>query len=295
MKRREFIWSLSLGLAGACTGWRLSWPAPAGAAHQPLSVAFLADAHLLNGDPHRAEAIALARAVAEIRALRPLPNLVLFAGDLAHNGNLEALALGEEILSDLPVPLLAVRGEGDGFPQKGRPGWRIFDQGCFFHSLEGINLLGLDTAWQDTPEGPAFALGEPQQRWLAAVLARLQPADPLIILSHAPLIPLFRPWGQWTRDSGPLMEQLSRFDNIFVFHGHVHHCGLSGDGNPNKSERTPKTSFSLALPATSWPLPSPLTGTPRKLRPGLGPNGCGWGFLNLGGPYPQFHQMLWQA
>jgi hypothetical protein len=51
----------------------------------------------------------------------------------------------------------------------------------------------------------------------------------------------------------------------------------------------------ISLPATSWPLPSPLTGTPRKLRPGLGPRGCGWALLQQGSQIPQVRQMLWQA
>jgi Icc protein len=304
MKRRDFIRNLGFGLAA---GWAAScgfWPVPARARHPAISLAFLADAHLQNSDPNRPEARALARAVAEIKSLKPAPNLVLFAGDLAHDGDPGALALGEEILSDLPMPVLAVRGEGDGCPKKGEAGWEIFSHGRFVYGFEGIYLLGLNTVWQDTPEGPAFALGETHRRWLDQVLSGLDPARPLLILSHAPLIPIFRPWGQWTVDSGPLITRLSRFPQVLCLHGHVHHGHLLAAKNLNipavdqgifrKPQTANRKPYHLALPATSWPLPWALEGTPRQLRPGVGPRGCGWILMNSGQP-PQVHHVLWQA
>jgi hypothetical protein len=89
MQRREFLRLLGLGLAGACTVTQVSWPLE-GAAALDLEprLACLADAHLLDGDERRPAAQALARAVTELRGLKPAPDLVLFAGDLAHNGYL---------------------------------------------------------------------------------------------------------------------------------------------------------------------------------------------------------------
>jgi len=318
-------------------GWPGSFPL-ARAAAQPLNlgIACLADAHLPDGNPSRPEALSLARAVAEIRSLTPVPRLALLAGDLAHDGDASALALGREILSDLPMPILAVRGEGDGSPGKG-DGGQLFGKSRFFYTCEGVNLLGLDTVWQDGPYGPGFTLGEAQPRWLAEILVRVDPAIPLIVLSHAPLTPIYRPWGQWTVDSGPLLDQLTRFEQVLCLHGHVHHGGgvfAHGQATPGKSppplvgggwgEReispwpgpglarfTPSPTLPhqrggsedgawrgfqhVSLPATSWPLPSPLAGTPQKLRPGLGPRGCGWAFLSQGGGQSQFRQVLWQA
>jgi Icc protein len=308
MQRREFIKKLASGMAA---GWVYScWP---GAfpfsgeflATPNLIIACLADPHLRDGNAQRPEAQAFARAVAEIRALSPTPHLVLFAGDLAHDGNPLALALGEEILSDLTMPVLGVRGEGDGHPGKGEAGGRLFSEGRFFYHYEGVNLLGLDTVRQDGPQGPGFALGEAQQRWLSAVLAKLEPATPLVVLSHAPLSPIYRPWGQWTRDSGPLLDRLSHFRNVLYVHGHVHHGDLLAEKNLNVPAldkgifRKPKTvnrkPAHLALPATSWPYPVALEGTPRELRPGLGPRGCGWALLQQRDQIQQFRQVIWQA
>jgi Icc protein len=308
MQRREFLKTLASGMAAgwAFQFWPGAFPIPGGFVATPnLSIACLADPHLGDGNDQRPEARALARAVAEIKALSPPPRLVLFAGDLAHDANPGALALGEEILSDLPMPVLAVRGEGDGSPVKGEAGWRIFKDGRFGYAHEGVNLLGLDTVWQDGPHGPGFFLGKAQQRWLSQVLPRLDPATPLVILSHAPLVPIYRPWGQWTRDSGPLLDRLSGFKNVFFVHGHVHHGDLLAEKNLNipgtdnwffgKLQTENRKPAHLALPATSWPLPCALTGTPRELRPGLGPRGCGWALLQQGSQTSQFRQVLWQA
>ena len=308
MRRREFLKTLAKGMAA---GWAFQrWPGAfplsgEGAATPSLGIACLADPHLMDGNGQRPEAQAFARAVAEIRNLSPAPQLVFFAGDLAHDGNAYALALGEEILSELTMPVLALRGEGDGSPMQGEAGWRFFQEGRFSYTYAGVNLLGLDTVWQDGSHGPGFALGEAQLHWLSQVLPRLDPASPLVVLSHAPLTPIYRPWGQWTRDSGPVLDRLAGFKNVLFVHGHVHHGDLLAEKNLNvpnldnwlsrKLKTANRKPYQLALPATSWPLPSALTGTPRELRPGVGPRGCGWALLHQNGPTPQFRQVLWQA
>jgi Icc protein len=305
MQRREFLKTLAKGMAA---GWAFQfWPGTfslsgESASSPNLRIACLADPHLIDGDDKRPEAQALARAVAEIRNIAPAPNLVLFAGDLAHDGDAYALGLGEEILSDLTMPVLALRGEGDGSPVQGEAGWRICKEGCFCCTYEGVNFLGLDTMWEDGAQCSCFALGEAQQRWLSQVLPRMDPATPLVVLSHAPLSPIYRPWGQWTRDSGPLLDRLSGFENVLYVHGHVHHGDLLAEKDLNidnwffrKQKTRNRKPVHLALPATSWPLPCALTGTPPELRPGLGPRGCGWALLHQGGQTPQFRQVLWQA
>jgi Icc protein len=308
MQRREFVKTLAKGMAAGwvCQFWPGAFPfSGEGVASPQLSIACLADPHLMDGNVQRPEAQALARAVAEIGALTPAPRLVLFAGDLAHDGKATALALGEEILADLAQPILAVRGEGDGSPVKGNAGWRIFQEGHFCCSHDGVNLLGLDTTWQGPP-GPGFALGAAQRRWLSQVLPRLDPIAPLVVLSHAPLTPIYRPWGQWTRDSSPVLEHLACFKKVLYVHGHVHHGDMLAAKNldfprsDNWFFRKPQTDnrkpVHLALPATSWPLPCALTGTPRELRQGLGPRGCGWALLQQqGSQHTQLRQVLWQA
>ena len=327
MPRREFLRRLCWGLGAGWALSRLSWPLAALAGSPGPRLALLADAHLKDGDEGRPEAQALARAVAEIRALRPRPDLVLFAGDLAHKGNPQALALGREILADLPAPPLMVMGEGDGLPEAAAPWRRLFGEPWFSQSFplhpyrgvvgefegrvgellspspplktKAIRVLGLHTAWCPGPGGPVFRLGEAQRRWLARELAHLDSATPLIILSHAPLTQIFRPWQQWTKDGETLLPLLARFSHVLCVHGHVHGAGARGQGSvvstENKKQKTENQPFHQGLPATAWPLPQPWQGTPAALRPGLGPSGCGWGLVALQAGDFHFLPHLWRA
>jgi Icc protein len=314
MDRREFIKQLGLGLAAGWAGGRLAWPFNAWAAGPEGRLALLADAHLKDGNDRRPEALALARAVAEIRKLSPPPELVLFAGDLAHRGRPDALDLGREILADLPAPCWAVRGEGD-HARGGKSVWvRRFGDPWFSRAFQGLQLLGLDTSLTPAAGGSVFELGAAQRQWLARELALLSPATPLVILSHAPLARLFHPWQQWTGDALEIAPILSRFRRVLCLHGHVHGVGIRGQGsgagyfetNPSDYGRTaylslhtqnpePKTQDHLSLPATAWPRPLAVQGTPAAMRPGLGPSGCGWALATLSPTSRHFQPYLWQA
>ena len=289
MNRREFVRQAALTAAGLWVlgPWEGALPAPVN--KSLLRLALLADAHLKDGNEERPEAKNLARAVSEIKAVSPAFDLVLFAGDLAHHGNPKALALGREILYGLSAPLLAARGEGDGGPESLRRWVRHIGTAPFFYEFKGTYLLGLDTGWQSFREGPAFALGETQRRWLGETLPRLDPKKPLLVLSHAPLTPIFPPWGQWIRDAAELAPILARFPRVICLHGHGHYAGSQGDWpisgkkagrggfmSPKIREDRKVETGHLSLPATSWPYPSPLEGTTLDLRPGLLTRGCGW-------------------
>ena len=169
----------------------------------------------------------MARAVAELRGLNPAPQLVLFAGDLAHHGNPAALALGREILADLPAPCFLVMGEGDGQPDNAAPWRRLFGEPWFSRTLPGLQVIGVHTAWCPGPGGPLFRVGDPGRRWLARELGRLDPEVPLLLVSHAPLDPVFRPWQQWTLDGPEVLAQLRRFRQVLCLHGHTHQAVAS--------------------------------------------------------------------
>ena len=59
--------------------------------------------------------------------------------------------------------------------------------------------------------------------------------------------------------------------------------------------RKPETQNHLSLPATAWPRPLPVQGTPATPRPGLGPGGCGWALATLNPTSQHFWPYLWQA
>jgi 3',5'-cyclic AMP phosphodiesterase CpdA len=308
MNRREFVKQVGLGLAAGWAMGQLAWPFPARAADPEVRLALLADAHLKDGNDRRPEALALARAVAEIGKLSVPPELVLFAGDLAHRGRPDALDLGREILADLPAPVMAVCGEGDHGP-RGNSAWvRRWGSPWFSRAGRGFHLLGLDTSLAPAVGGPVFEIGPAQRRWLARELALLSSDTPLVILSHAPLAHLFHPWQQWTGDAPEVARLLGRFSQVLYLHGHVHSAGVRDQGSGIRNEnndgsilcswsltenRKPETENHLSLPATAWPRPLAVQGTPATPRPGVGPGGCGWATL---GPTSQhFSPYLWQA
>jgi len=305
MKRREFIRRLGLGLAAGWAGVRLGWPQPAWAAGPELRLALLADAHLKDGDDRRPEARALARAVSEIRSLWPPTDLVLFAGDLAHRGRPDALDLGQEILSDLPATLWAVPGEGDHGP-RGSAWTRRFGESRFSRTWRGLQIIGVHTCLQGRSGGSVFKIGAAQRRWLAGEAAGLDPDAPLIVLSHAPLARIFHPWRQWTADAPEAARLLARFPQVLWVHGHVHGSGGRGaegriDLNTLQAfqglteNRKPKIDSHLSLPATAWPHPFPVQGTPMVMRPGVGPRGCGWALITLGPTSRHFQPYLWRV
>jgi Icc protein len=311
MERREFIGKLGLGLAAGWAATRLAGPLTALAGDTTeMRLALLSDAHLQDGDPTRPEARALARAVAEIRAFTPAPDLVLFAGDLAHRGSPAALELAKEILANLPAPLVLVMGEEDGSAEPPGPWPQLFGTPWFSRSFAGCHLLGLHTAWSSGPAGPAFRLGEPGRRWLARELAHLNPATPLILLSHAPLARIFRPWQQWTEDAHLITPWLARFRHVVCFHGHVHGPQAFSSQPVNAAQKNPPPLAAggrqdevaaespihhQGLLATSWPLPQALQGTPAALNPGLAALGCGWSLMSISCNLFQFHHRVWQA
>ena len=294
MNRREFCRHAMLGLAAVWWAGQWGWAGVAPRSAPGLRLALLADAHLTDGSDRRPEALGLMRAVAEIKALNPPPDLVLFAGDLAHDGHPGALALGRELLAELPAPLLAVRGEGDGEPGVGGAWTQLFGSYPALYQVQGLNVVSLYTSRRLTPQGPLFTLGEFQRRWLGRTLASLCPETPLLILTHAPLAALFRPWGHWTGDSGGLVPLLRRFSSVLMVHGHGHHLsapdpassrsGAWAAGAEDRSRPLPVLPRpGVGLPSLSRPSPSPLQGTPGKLLPGQGPRGCGWLELSLRG------------
>ncbi len=300
MHRRGFIKGLGLGLAAVWVWGPWGWTRPSIAAASGLSLGLLADAHIKDGDDRRPEAKALARAVDEIRALTPSPDLVLLAGDLAHAGRAEALDLGKEILADLPAPVWAVRGEGDCNRHGSEPWERRFGKLRFSRTFQGVHLIGLDTTLAATPQGPVFEIGAPQRRWLAKELAEIDPSEPLVVISHAPLARLFQPWQQWTADAGEVAAQFSRFRRVLCLHGHVHGIGLCDQGSGARNVDQGDNIFLtenplLSLPATAWPQPQAVQGTPAVVRPGHGPGGCGWSLLTLTPAGTRFLPRVWQA
>ena len=75
----------------------------------------------------------------------------------------------------------------------------------------------------DNTTDKSGALGEDQLKWLAADLAQLDKAQPIVVLTHRPLFDLSPQWDWATQDGAKALELLKPFANVTVFYGHIHH------------------------------------------------------------------------
>lgn len=280
IKRRSFIQQIGAGLAASVLGWPLTaypreaWPLPNTAANG-VRVAFLADAHLRWGPLGRTAADNLIAAVTAINMVQPPLDLVFFLGDLTDAADLRAMALGQEILGTLSAPYWFIPGENDAAAQSaGVP--PANHGGLFSFTWQNVHFCGLDTRYGEVGDsGARFRLAPSLHQWLAAELKRLPRELPLVILSHAPLYPLFRPWQWWTAASESLLELMQERSRVMLVHGHVHQ---------NIGVRQGNLCFQ-GVRATAWPLPDVRLGTPATLpRPAAsqGQAGCGWLLLTVG-------------
>jgi 3',5'-cyclic-AMP phosphodiesterase len=282
--RRQFLKQVGLGMAAGAAGWHVTAsPLFAGPALDPpeknLRVALLADSHLPDSNINTVPARNLMSAVAEINVCQPPVDLVFFGGDLTDTGETKALFLGREILSALQAPCWLLPGEKD-YPAASHPVWqKVFGDGTFSFSYQGVHFCGLSTAAFDPIAGRKFFQVRPQQgRWLAREVSFSSPEAPLFILSHAPLYRLFQPWQWWTEQAESLYDLLTPWKKVFLLHGHVHqnitlpHRNLIFQG----------------LRSTAWPLPDVRMGLPTDYSSlqDTGRSGCGWMLLNINGDGP---------
>lgn len=276
MDRRTFLQQIGAGLAAGALGWSghagplwaRSWYGGSGLRGR---VALLADAHLDASPRGEYAAHHLWAAVTAINALQPPVDLVFFLGDLSHAGDVQGFARGWDILAKLAAPCWLLPGEHEP------SGWFQGDDrlGNFSFSWQGIHFLGVNTANPGFADLEArFGLTPPRLAWLAGELAQVPPEQPLIILSHAPLYPLFRPWHWWTAGATGLTARLAGRLQVLLLHGHVHQYLGSQMGNL----------LFQGVRATSWPLPDVHMGTPATCpepheKPGRA--GCGWLLLDI--------------
>ena len=85
---------------------------------QPFTFAVLTDAHLYDIQDHKFGHI-LEKAVADVNSIQPLPDFVLYAGDLGQSGKKEELLKGKKILDKLKAPYKIIPGEHDYYLDMG--------------------------------------------------------------------------------------------------------------------------------------------------------------------------------
>jgi 3',5'-cyclic AMP phosphodiesterase CpdA len=273
--------------------------------------AYISDSHLYaRGLEHRFVR-AVQKAVADVNALDPQPDFVLFGGDLAQLGRPDELDLGKQLLADVKAPIRHIVGEHDWYLDMGEK-WRdLFGPDRYSFDHKGVHFVALNsvvekdfwTANGYTPEQrmeivaglddgrqSRFEVGEEQRDWLAQDLARVDKQTPIVVLSHSPLYKLYRPWNFWTDDAEQVQALLKPFQTVSVVHGHTHQILTNRIGNIR---------FHGML-STAWPWPYAPEGLPPytvqmfRVDPFNQFDGCGDGIVDvLANGAVNKHYYLW--
>lgn len=278
---------------------------------QPFTFAYISDSHLYEKTLNERFVRQLERAVADINALDPQPDFVLYGGDLAQLGQAGELKLGAQILRQVKAPLRMMVGEHDWFLDMGdlwkelfgQP-WYSFDhKGTHFITLMSVHEKDFWTAKGLTPmermqtvagldnsNQSAFEVGEEEREWLRRDLAKVPKNTPVVVFSHSPLYKLYRPWNFWTDDAEQVQALLRPFQKVTVIHGHTHQVLTNRLGNMH---------FHGML-STAWPWPYAPQGLPKltmqmnRVNPFNQTEGMGDGVVDvLGGGHVNKRYDMW--
>lgn len=247
---------------------------PLQASQRPFTIAYISDSHLYEKTLNERFVRQLERAVADINALDPQPDFVLYGGDLAQLGRAGELKLGAQILKEVKAPMRMMVGEHDWFfdmgdlwkEMFGAPYYSFDHKGVHFVTLMSVNekdfwtAKGLSPAERmaivsglDDSRQSAFEVGAEEREWLRKDLAKVPKTTPLIVFSHSPLYKLYRGWNFWTDDAEEVQALLQPFNTVTVIHGHTHQVLTNRIGNIH---------FHGML-STAWPWPYAPSGLPK--------------------------------
>jgi 3',5'-cyclic AMP phosphodiesterase CpdA len=163
-------------------------------------IAHLSDPHLLAGGALQYGVVdtevGLALALARIARLDPLPQALVFTGDLADKGEPEAYArlraFVEPVAAEMGAQVVWVMGNHDERPEYARG---LFGEDSDapqdrVHLVDGLRIISLDSSVPGYHHGE---LTDDQLTWLADVLATPAEHGTLVALHHPPLpLPMLR-------------------------------------------------------------------------------------------------------
>jgi 3',5'-cyclic AMP phosphodiesterase CpdA len=167
----------------------------------------------------------LPKAIAAVNGLSQKPDFVVFTGDLTQTTDdpkLRRARLKEfrDMAAGLEVAkVYYFAGEHDAALDRGEAYQESFGETLrYAFDHKGIHFIVLDNT-----SDPAPILGAQQIAWLKADLAKLTREQPIVVLTHRPLFPLYPQWDWSTRDGQEAIDLLLPFQNVTVFYGHIHH------------------------------------------------------------------------
>ncbi|MBM3570793.1 MAG: hypothetical protein FJX52_00315 [Alphaproteobacteria bacterium] len=195
-----------------------------------MIIAQLSDSHLDPESPHHEARLRdLARCIADINGLDPLPDVVIHTGDLVHNGDKAKYRIAAHVLAALKPALHVAAGNRDdgaairaGFAA-GRH--RHVDSPFVQYSVEEypVRLIALDTLSATTNMGDYC---ERRADELRAILAE-DASKPVALFMHHPPFEIVESKYRWQFDSQDGIECMRRAlegrgQVIRAFCGHAH-------------------------------------------------------------------------
>ncbi len=164
--------------------WLLLWMG-VNAGAQDFRFAQMTDIHLSPGNQSREED--LMNSIEEINRMKDL-DFVLITGDISEKGDRETLVRAKELFDHLKLPYYIVMGNHETkWSDSGCTAWQeVFGYERFQMEHQGVHFLGFNT-------GPlmrmAYGHVVPQDlRWLDEELGKLPREEPVIIVTHYPLM-----------------------------------------------------------------------------------------------------------
>jgi 3',5'-cyclic AMP phosphodiesterase CpdA len=197
------------------------------------TVAHLSDPHLLAGDVRQYgvvdTAAGLRRALERLAHVRPVPQALVFTGDLADKAEPEAYAqlreIVEPVAADLGATVVWTMGNHDERAPyaRGLFGAEADDTVAQdrVHEVDGLRIVALDTSV------PGYHHGEltpDQLAWLADVLATPAPHGTLLAMHHPPVpTPMLRGAELIELADQHLLDDVLRGTDVrTIMAGHVH-------------------------------------------------------------------------
>lgn len=303
--RRTFIHkSLLTGAAGAATYGLFplinTIDMAFAQAAAPIRFAWISDTHLYPRDVNTRFVDKAVRAFAEVQAMDPPADFLIFGGDLAQKGDPVELQLGHQLLQEVTIRKVFIPGEHDWYLDMGATWENLFGESPWSFDHKGVRFIGLDSVshapdyWSAKNMSPtermahmevldgsvagAWAgLGHEQLGWLDRALSGWPVDDPIVVFSHNPLYEYYPPWNFWVRDWREVNEVLRPYNNVTNIHGHVHQVLYNEIGKMR----------SIGMLATSWPWPYAPEGVPAltqpmiRVDPGDHFDGVGWSKLTV--------------
>lgn len=206
-----------------------------GEAPRPFSIVQLSDTHVgFQGPPDPLGTKAFETAVATINNLDPLPDLVLFTGDLTHDSedpseHARRMRKFREIADGLRVKTrYHVPGEHDAALDGGKLFREHFGEMHYSFDHRGVHFVAIDNVSRGKP-----AVGAEQVAWLKRDLERFPPTAPIVVFTHRPLFDLKPEWEWFTKDGDDVMNLLARFEYVTVLYGHIHRLEHNTIGKAN--------------------------------------------------------------